>query len=405
MDPYEIKKDNGMIKHIDLFLPPNVSQYGVLHHFTHKFHEALQRLGVKSRILEAERNNPKPFLTELFKDVPDCTLSFNGLLPDEEGRFFCDLIRIPHVACTVDSPNSFFSLADSPFTIITNVDKYGCEFFKGINAQNVFFMPHGVEKNLALPADDHRPYDVLMLSSCIDYEHIRKQWASKYPQALVKVMDDAAELALSDRKIPYVQAFVQSLDKHISSGAAIDPNQIEFIDVLDELESYIRGKDRVELVKGIKDAKVDIFGSAAPTTTWKKQLGDQKNIVIHDPVPYDQALELMQKSKIVANSCAWITNGTHERTLAGLAAGSAVITAENIFMKENFKDGTSISFYHPGKWGQINSVINNLLSDETKRKKIAAAGRKEVLDKHTWDHRARVLLQELTPILQKLKGE
>lgn len=393
-----------MIKHIDLFMPPNVSQYGVLHHFTQKMHEALLRLGVSSRILHAERNNPKPFLTELFKDVPDCTLSFNGLLPDEEGRFFCDLIRIPHVACLVDSPNGFFSLVKSPYTIVTCVDRNAVDFFKGIHCQHVLFMPHGVEKNInAVAKDEDRPYDVIMLSSCIDYEYTRKQWKSNFPEALCKVMDEAAEIALSDQKTSYVQAFVQSLDHHISSGAAIDPQKIEFIEVLDEIETYIRGKDRVELVKGIKDAKIDIFGSDAPTTNWKKQLSGQSNVVIHESVPYDQALELMHKSKIVLNSCAWIKNGTHERTLAGLACGAAVITAENIYMSENFIDGTNINFYRYSQWDKVNDQVNQLLSDESKRKKIAQAGRELVIHHHSWDIRAAALLKDLVPILNKMK--
>ncbi len=54
--------------------------------------------------------NPRPFLDTLFADRPECTLSFNGLLPDAEGRFFCEMIQIPHVACLVDAPTQFFSL-------------------------------------------------------------------------------------------------------------------------------------------------------------------------------------------------------------------------------------------------------------------------------------------------------
>lgn len=394
-----------MIKHIDLFMPPNVSQYGVLHHFTRKMHEAFLRLGVQSRILEAQRENPKPFLTELFKEIPDCTLSFNGLLPDEEGRFFCDLIRIPHVACTVDSPNGFFALANSPYTIITSVDRNACEFFKGINANNVLFMPHGVEKNLNFKSDDNeRPYDVLMLSSAIDFEYIRSQWQKRFPEALCKVLDDAADLALSDQKTTYVQAFVVTLDQHISKGARLDPSKIEFIDVLDDLETYIRGKERLELVKAVKDAKVDIFGSASPTANWKKLIGSgHSNIVVHDGVPFDQALELMHKSKIVLNSCAWIKNGTHERTLSAIAAGAVVITAENVYMSETFSDGLNIGFYRYKHWDKVNSQVNHLLSNEEKRRKIAQAGREQVMHHHTWDHRAGVLLKELAPILNKLK--
>jgi spore maturation protein CgeB len=396
-----------MIKHIDLFMPPNVSQYGVLHHFTKKMHEALLRLGVHSRILEAQKDNPKPFLAELFKQVPDCTLSFNGLLPDDEGRFFCDLIRIPHVACTVDSPTSFVALAKSPYTIITTVDRDACGFFQGLQAKNVLFMPHAVEKHLNFKStEESRPYDVLMLSSAIDYEHIRKEWRQKFQGPLSKVLDDAAEAALADQTTSYVQAFVLALNDHITRGAEIDPNKIEFLEVLDYLESYIRGKDRVELVKAIKDARVDIFGSASSTASWKKLLGGSApNVIFHDAVPYDQAIELMHKSKIVLNSCAWIKNGTHERALTALQAGAAVITPETHFMLESFTDGKNISFYRYNQWDKVNQQVNGLLADENNRIKIAQAGREQVLHHHTWDHRAVTLLKELPPILNRIKEE
>jgi spore maturation protein CgeB len=391
-----------MINRIDLFMPPNVSQYGVLHHFTKKFHEALLRLGVKSRILEAEYNNPKPFLTELFKDVPDCTLSFNGLLPDDEGRFFCDLVRIPHVACVVDSPNGFVSLINSPLTVITAVDLNACDFFRGIQGKNVLFMPHGVEKNIHVEKNQERPFDVVLLSSCIDIDAIKEGWKNKFSPALCQALEEASTFYLADTKLPYVNAFVNALDKQIAEKK-VDPASINFIDILDELEIYIRGKARLDLVRSIKDARIDIFGAPASTTTWKKQTQGQSNIVVHDGVPYDQALEIMQKSKIILNSCAWIKNGTHERTLAAAASGALPFTEGNEYMGQFFKDGENIAFYQYNALNNINDKINLYLKDETLRNKVAAACREEVMHHHTWDHRASLLIKELDPIIRQLK--
>lgn len=393
-----------MVKRIDVFMPPK-GQYGVLHHFTEKFYEALARNKVECRLLEAERNNPKPFLEKIFNDPPDCTLSFNGLLPDDEGRFFCDMIQIPHVACLVDSPNQYLTLIKSPKTIITCPDRFSCDFFRGLNFHNVLFMPHGVEKELQANKDKKKRYDVVMLASCIDYEAIKKKWKAEFPPALFKALEEAAEITLSDQETSYVQAFVQTLDRQVSKPGGVDPRQIDFFTVLDQLENYIRGKDRVELVKGIKDAKIDIFGSGFGNTTWEKYLGKQRNCTLHDAVSFEQALEIMKNTKILLNSCAWIKNGAHERIFAGIACGALVITNENIYMRENFKSDENIVFYHHGKWSEVNEKVNHYLKNDKDREHVIEKGKEEVKLHHTWDKRAQQLIKELKPILKRVSEE
>lgn len=391
-----------MIKRIDLFMPPPKSQYGVLPHFTRKFAEALTRVGVNCRILEAEKDNPKPFLKALFQDPPDCTLSFNGLLPDAEGHFFCDMIKIPHVACLVDSPNQFLQLAKSPRTIITCPDRFSCEFFQGLNCKNVIFMPHGVERELAPPLEAKKSHDVVMLSSFIDYEEMRRQWPSKFPKVLCDTLDIAAEIALEDEDTPYVQAFVQALDRQVAKHA-VNIEQLPVMEALDELEHYIRGKDRVGLLKAIRDARVDVYGSSVHAMTWDKYFGKHyPNITFHPGVPYEEALNIMKESKIVLNSCAWIKNGGHERIFSGLCCGALVVTNKNVFMREHFTDGRDIAFYRYGHWDEVNNKVNAYLADPLLLEQVVERGRENVLRGHTWDHRAKVLVNELSTILETI---
>jgi spore maturation protein CgeB len=396
------KRDLLVMRKIAIFMPP-LSQYSVLHHFTKSLHNALQQQGIETRLLEAKYNDPAPFLDTLLKDPPDCTLSFNGLLPDEQGRFLSDMIHIPHVACLVDSPINFLPLIRSPHSIITCVDRDGIDFFNGLGFQNAFFMPHAVESSLAPDLPTKREYDVLMLSSCIDYEEIRNNWKKKYPKPLREALEEAAEQTLSDQETPYYQAFVAALDKQVSKQSGIDPSTIDFIACLDDLEMFIRGKDRVELVKAVQDAKVDIFGSAEGLTGWKKYLGNKRNVAIHDPVPFDQALATMKHSKIVLNSSPWIKNGGHERIFSGLACGALVITNENIFMREQFKDGDSIVFYQHNKWDKANHRVNEYLANVEKREQIIQKGRQLVEANHTWNQRAAQLIRDLAPRVEQIR--
>lgn len=365
-------------------------------------YEALVRCGVEARLLEAKRDDPGAFLKTLFDNPPECTLSFNGLLPDDQGRFFCDMIRIPHVACLVDSPNSFLPLIKSNSTIITCVDKASVDFFKGLGFNRALFMPHAVERELAPDLKGRRDYDVVVLSSCIDYEGLRRSW-KRFPAPLQKAMEETVEIALEDPTKPYYQIFAEALDRQLSKKAAIDPQTIDFVAILDDIEMFLRGKDRVDLVKAVKDAKVDIFGAGDEGAGWKNYLGDKRNVVVHDPVPFEQALAIMQHSKIVLNSCPWIAYGGHERIFAGLACGALVITNENDYLKHQFQDGESIVFYQHGRLDKANHRVNEYLANSAKREQVAARGRAVVMKGHTWDQRAAQLIKDLPPLLKALK--
>lgn len=391
-----------IIKRIDLFMPIK-SQYQVLHHFTEELSEALTRTGVTCRVLEAERDHPKEFLEQLFSDPPQCTLSFNGLLPDNEGRFFCDLVRIPHVACIVDAPNHFLPLARSKYSVVTCVDRFSCDFFHGVNFHHVLFMPHGVDRHLISksPLRVQRPYDVILLASFIDIEEIRKYWQTRYQPSLYQALEEAAEIALSEKTMSCAMALAQSLDRAVKTGFYFDTSQLNFISLLDQLDDYVKGKDRLALVNAIKDAKVHIFGHGSEK--WKNYLDDASNVIAHEAVVFEQALELMKQSKVVLNSSPTLKNGIHERALAGIACGALTITNDNIYMGSHFKSDEDIVFYTHSTRDKVNAQVNDYLQNEEKRYGVVERGRNVVMEGHTWDHRAQALVNELGPILEHIQ--
>jgi spore maturation protein CgeB len=385
-----------MIKRIDLIMPVR-SRYGVLHHFTNMLYEALMRAGINCHILVPDKQNPRPFLAQLFNDPPDCTLSFNGVLPDEEDRFLCDMLKIPHICCLVDSPTQFIPLIKSPYNIITCADRSGCEFFMRLHHDKTLFMPHAVEKNLTYRPDAERPYDVVLLGSCIDYKTIEERWNNQYPKHTRDMLYEAAEITLSDQETSYVQALVLATENLKKRHPEIDINTIDFITLLDDLETYVIGYDRVRLVRKIHDARVDIFGSTKEN--WERYLGSQSNCVIHDAVPFDQACELMKQSKIMLNSCIAIKAGGHERIYAGMAQGAALFASENNFMRETFQDNENILFYTTQSLDSVNDRVNAILADENQRAVLAKKGHDTVMNHHTWDHRAMALLKNISPLI------
>lgn len=389
------------LKSICIFTHPH-TQYGVLAAFSNELANALNRQGIRCRVLTAQHDNPRLFLDQIFDEAPDVTLSFNGLLPDGEGRFFCDMINIPHVSFLVDSPNRFLTLVASPLSIITCIDPSFCKIFTDFGFANSFFLPHGIDKNLSPPLEEDRIYDVVMLATCIDYQKIRQGWSQKYDTPLCQVLEEAVADTLSGKSPSYLQAFSDALDKQVKGANPINTLELPYEELLDDLEFYIRGLDRIELLKAIKDTTVHIFGSDDELLgDWEKALGpDHPSLILHPAVPYEEALELMKKAKIVLNSSP--TRSSHERIFAGLACGAAVLTNDNPYIRENFKDGEEILLFKTGEWDKVNETIRLYLNDEDKRHQLASKGRERVMRAHTWDHRAKTLIKELNPILQRM---
>ncbi len=391
-----------MVKRIDIFMPP-ISQYGVLPYLTKELHQAFERQGINCKLLIAERENPEPFLKSIFSDPPDCTFSINGLLPDDNGQFFCDMIKIPHVACLTESFTEFSVLAQNKLNILTCPDAFGCRYFRGLGCDQSVFMPHGVSPALKPDPSLIKKYDVLFVGSCIDYEYIREEWKKKYSKTIYEALENAQRITLSDHSTNYIEALVQALND-ASQQEELDTSSFNMLEVIQELELFVKGKDRVELIRSIKDAPVTVFGGAIGLKGWDHYLKGNKNVKIHSPIPFESALEAMKMSKIVLNSSPASKNGAHDRIFAALGTESFLLTSQNTFMDHHFVNGQDLAYYIHGEWSDVDEIVSFYLENDAERQAAAKSGRDKAMLEHTWDRRVQELLKQLPPLIEKARA-
>lgn len=388
---------------IDLFSSV-FNQYGVIDHFTLELAQAFNRQGVEARVLVVDKTNPRGFLNDLLTHSPDCTLSFNGLLPDNQGRFLCDFIHIPHVACLTDAPHHYLNLVKSPLNIITCVDKGFCQTFKDLNFHQTIFFPHAASRSIEPLSCKSKQYEVLMLNSFIDYESVYQSWLTHFPSPLVKVLQEAAERSLAEKELSYMQAFTETIDFHLKKGASIDPLKINYPLLLDALESYIGGKSRIKLLQSIEGVEVHVFGSQVKGKKgWAKYLKKSPHIHIHSAISFTEAIKKMKQTKILLNCTPEIKYGGHERLFNGLLAGAAVLSLETPYLKEQFEDEKDVLSFSLQNPENLNQKIRNYLENEDKRLELVERGRQKVLTQHTWDERAKMLKQTLPSFIQNKK--
>lgn len=375
----------------------NYNQYESKRYFTDKFSEAMNRAGIKTKIIDVEESKiHERMIDELIEYAPDFTVSFNSFMPFPDNTYLWDLTEIPHLSILLDPSLYSVHLIDSPYSIISCVDQFDCYGLSTQNFEKILFFPHAVEKELFDAPESDKEYDVVFIGSCYDYETMRSSWKREFSKETCGALEAASEIVLSDVEIPLQEALVRGW-----RTTGLPTQGIDFLKLFTYLDKYSRGVDRVELIRNIKDAEVHVFGELfeddqSATKGWKDLLKGQDNVIFHDPVSYEESLKILQKSKICLNSSPFFKGGTHERIFAGLACGALVVTNENVFIREAFEDGKELVLYRPKEWDRVNEKINYYLENEDARRSVVKAGSQKVKDGHTWDHRVQ-MLQELMP--------
>lgn len=394
-------KITGTLKKICLIV--NYNMYESKRYFTQKFAEALERRGIQTRIIDvAESQLSAASIGDIVRFSPDLTCSFNTLLPTSENRHLWDLLETPHWSILLDPAIYSTNLAHSPYSIISCVDRDDCSMLQKSGFDRAFFWPHAVEKELIGTGEAKKSFEVVFLGSCYDYESLRVSWRTQCSEPVSKILDDAIDIVFSDNRTSLAAALVQAW------GAAKLPLQgVDFPTLFYYLDNYTRGRDRVELIRAVKDIPVHVFGALSDDNAvgilgWSPYLSACKNVTVHPAVPFSEGLEILRRSKIALNSAPFFKNGSHERVLTALACGALPITTDTIFFREHFKEGEEIAFYHPKKWDLVNATIKEYLDNAEKRKQAVQAGAKIVAKSFTWDKRVDEFLQAASDILPRI---
>ncbi|NGX58070.1 MAG: hypothetical protein K940chlam3_00971 [Chlamydiae bacterium] len=384
-----------MVSKVDVFAPPENS-YKVLHYITEMIAAALVKQGIQTRLFDSKiASDPMKFIGMVLSDKPDCTFSINGLLPDAEGNFLCDMLGVPHVAYLLNSPQYFFSMVKSPNTIMCCVDQFHVRFLKLFGDTHVLFLPNAAEAGIEYDPAEKRSYDAVMLASYLDPDEARKKWPEKYSSDICQVLDEAAEMTLSRSQISFIEAFSECMKSPVAQKR-VDPKDVNYQEVFNDLEDYIRGQDRLEILHAIKDVEIHVFGEG----DWEGFTSKTKSKIIpHGSVPFLEVLDIMKQSKVVLNSTPQLKYGGHERFYSSYMCGALPITAQYPFIEQEYQSGESAIYYQPPNWGDVNEQVHHYLENPNERMAIVDKGRHITHEKNTWDNRIRTLLAELPPIL------
>lgn len=377
----------------------NYNLYESKRHFTLKLAEAMQRKGIETLHIDVKESalNAET-LGAIARFNPNFTCSFNTLLPIGQGNFLCDYLQIPHWSILLDPVAYSMDLIKSPYSIISYVDQQDSEWLKKESFENHLFFPHAVEKEL-IGSSHEKIYDVVFIGSCDDYERIESLWMKEQPKEIQKIIVSAAEKHLLDAETSIASSLYAAWKE-----SNLPEEKFDLLSLFYYVDYFNRGKDRVELIRSIRDVKIHVFGAPMEDGItehrgWDYYLKDKKNVCLHPPISFPESLEILKQSKIVLSSAPFFKNGSHERIFTALACGALPLANETLYWKEQFVEGEEIIFHRPWKRDETNRLIHDMLNDEAKRQQMVAKGAQKVKALHTWDQRVDSILQTLPSLL------
>jgi 2-polyprenyl-3-methyl-5-hydroxy-6-metoxy-1,4-benzoquinol methylase/Tfp pilus assembly protein PilF len=111
-----------------------------------------------------------------------------------------------------------------------------------------------------------------------------------------------------------------------------------------------------------------------------------------------QMADIYSRSKIVLNAC--VNRDVNMRVFEGLASGAMLITDEADGLEDLFEDGKHLAIYRRDE--DLFELVERYLADTEARERIAAAGRAEVLENHTYDCR---MTQMMDIVVEAMRSE
>jgi glycosyltransferase involved in cell wall biosynthesis len=220
-------------------------------------------------------------------------------------------------------------------------------------------------------------------------------WVISHPEAVEDAELDAADLVLvasppfarhlAGRTATPVEVLLQATDAQRFSRRAADPVHRHPVTVVAKTREVMRPAVADALAAGIRPA---IYGGG-----WRELV--DPGLVVADhvdnellPVVYSSADVVLNDHWETMRSWGFVSN----RVFDVLACGTPIISDPVPGLADLF-DGAALEYHGPAELG---ALVESVLRDPEQARMRAARGRARILAAHTFDHRARQLVEALT---------
>lgn len=163
------------------------------------------------------------------------------------------------------------------------------------------------------------------------------------------------------------------------------------------IDLFIRSYFREKVVQTLADAGiiVRVFGADWEKIHCKKP---QNVRTSGGKVNSAACVQAMRDARIALNVMPWFKDGAHDRVFTAMLQGTAALTDDSRYLREECRDGENICFYSLRALQQLPDQVVSLLEDPVRTAELAERGYRMAAERHGWKNRAGLLMQALRNI-------
>ena len=163
------------------------------------------------------------------------------------------------------------------------------------------------------------------------------------------------------------------------------------------IDLFIRSYFREKVVQTLADAGiiVRVFGADWEKIHCKKP---QNVRTSGGKVNSAACVQAMRDARIALNVMPWFKDGAHDRVFTAMLQGTAALTDDSRYLREECRDGENICFYSLRALEQLPDQVVSLLEDPVRMAELAERGYRMAEKWHRWKNRAGLLMQALRDI-------
>ncbi len=366
--------------------------------FAHQAGAAFEKMGYEVEYCEFTRESDfdrvlQPYLGNAYKLI----LDFNSLMPqlvEEDGTPVLDMIGGPFYDYILDHPlfhyNCLSAKAQNFHAILLDEaqEQYVRRYYPGV--KGTLFMPLGATEAISEGKSSAVPEEILFIGS-YDSEQKLYDMLEKSPEPIRSLSKHVLEWRLEEPEMTMEAVFEEVLKEH---GMELSDEQFAlFMNHMYPVDAYVRNYFRRKSIDALVNAHVPvkIVGEG-----WEKYRSFDENFVKREKsVEFGLSFEKIAKEHILLNNSPFFNHGAHDRIYAGMANRCAVLSDENPYLKRTLKNRENILLYSLKDVKSLKDMAEELLTNHAFRENMQENAYQEFLQKHTWEHRVKQLLQSL----------